>query len=273
MLDQLTKRLADFIALDQDNIELPDVAVVLGSGLSQIADYLKDPKELSFDDAPGMKRSGTTGHPGRFILGEIANKKVLFMQGRMHYYEGHSIQDVVLPIRAMAKLGINNLVLTNAAGAVNRAYKPGNIMLIKDHISLFCPSPLRGPNMDDLGPRFPDQTHVYDPIFIQRVKEVALEANVRLREGVYCYTQGPQYETPAEIDLIGRLGADAVGMSTVPEAIVASHAGMRVLALSGITNMAAGISVAALSHEDVMQAGRKLGLDVLKILIGILPKL
>lgn len=250
--------------------ERPDVAIVLGSGLSQIADHLHAPRILSFDDAPGMKSSGTVGHQGRFILGDIKGRTILFMQGRMHYYEGHDIDAVVLAVRAMAIAGIDKLILTNAAGAVNRAYKAGNIALIKDHISLFCPSPLRGVNDERIGPRFPDQTHVYDPALMSLARQAAETVNVRLRESVYCYTQGPQYETPAEIDLLGRLGADLVGMSTVAEAIAANHAGMRVLALSGVTNMAAGISQQVLAHEDVMRTGRMLGIDLLKLLVEIL---
>lgn len=268
VLKQLTEVLREFLRDDP-----PELAIVLGSGLGQIAEYLKNPRILPYDDAPGMKVSGTAGHNGRFILGEVKDKTVLFLQGRMHYYEGHEMDEVVLAIRAMACVGIRQLILTNAAGAVNRAYRPADIALIKDHIGLFCPSPLRGANLDDLGPRFPDQTHVYDPALMLLAKEVAEAAKIKLREGVYCFTKGPQYETPAEIDMLGRLGADLVGMSTVPEAIAASHAGMRVLAFSGITNMAAGIAREALSHDEVLRNGRKLGVDMLKLLVGIIEAL
>lgn len=258
--------LADFFDGEQ-----PELAVVLGSGFGQIADQMVAARILSFDQLPGMKLSATQGHAGRFVLGELRERTVLFMQGRMHYYEGNEIEDVVLAVRAMKLAGIDKLILTNAAGAVNRAFKPGQLMLVKDHISLFCPSPLRGENDAGVGPRFPDQTHVYDPAFMSLAFEVAEKTKLRLQDGVYCYTQGPQYETPAEIDMLGRLGADAVGMSTVAEAIAASHAGMRILALSGITNMAAGISNQSLSHDDVLQTGRRLSVDLLKLLWELIP--
>lgn len=265
VLQQLTEALRDFF-----RNEPPELAVVLGSGLGQIADQVKNPRILPFDEAPGMKVSGTQGHSGRFVLGEVKDKRVLFLQGRMHYYEGHSMEEVVLAVRAMALSGVHLLILTNAAGAVNRAYRPADVALIKDHISLFCPSPLRGPNDDSIGQRFPDQTHVYDPELMLLAKSIAEQQKIRLRESVYCFTAGPQYETPSEIDMLGRLGADLVGMSTVPEAIAATHAGMRVLAFSGITNMAAGISKDRLSHDEVLRNGRRLGTDMIKLLAGII---
>lgn len=261
--------LADTL-LDFFRSEPPVLAVVLGSGLGQLADSVQDARVLSYRDAPGMKVSGTAGHEGRFVLGEFKGRRVVFLQGRMHYYEGHEMDEVVLAVRALAVAGVSQLILTNAAGAVNRAYKRGDIALIQDHISLFCPSPLRGPNDDDLGPRFPDQTHAYDPAFLVVARLAAARLGLRLRESVYCYTRGPQYETPAEIEFLGRLGADLVGMSTVPEVIAATHAGMRVLAFSGVTNMAAGISAEALSHEDVMRTGRVIGSDMTRLLGAVI---
>ncbi len=241
----------------------PQCCIVLGSGLSSLADALDDCIELPYSCIPGFPEVTVTGHEGTLILGMLEKTPVLLLKGRFHYYEGHSIDNVVFPIRVMIELGIKSLILTNAAGGINQKMKPGDLMIIKDHIGLFCESPLRGENIDSYGPRFPDQSTVYAWKEAIRFTE---ELGIPAYPGIYAYAKGPMYETPAEIRVFTLLGADAVGMSTVPEAIVASHGGMEVVGISCITNFAAGILDQPLSHKEVMEVG-KLAANNLKNLI------
>ena len=233
-----------------------EIGIVLGSGLGSMADEIQNGVAIPYADIPGSPSSTAPGHKGELILGELGGRGCVAMRGRFHFYEGYSMNQVVFLVRVMATIGVRSLILTNAAGGVNRAMRPGDLMLITDHIGLDSDSPLRGPNFEMLGPRFNDQTHVYDPEYLRLARTVASGLNILLREGIYYYAKGPSYETPAEIRAIGILGGDAVGMSTVPEAVCANHAGMRGLGISCITNMAAGIVDGALNHDEVLSIGQ-----------------
>ena len=237
----------------------PKVLLILGSGLGALGDQVEDPIVVPYAEVPHMKRSTAPDHKGQFVFGRLSGKDVAVMQGRLHTYEGWSFADVSYPVRVLRLLGAETLIVTNAAGAVNREFDVGDIMLITDHIKLFGVSPLCGPNIDEFGPRFPDMSHVYTPVLQEAARKAAENLDIRLREGVYMYFPGPQYETPAEVRLARTLGADAVGMSTVPEAITAAHCGMRVLGFTLCTNMAAGVLDQPLSGEEVIAAGQAAG--------------
>ena len=230
-----------------------DIGMVLGSGLGGLADELQDAVAISYKDIPYFPVSTVFGHKGRLVVGTLEGKRVMCMQGRFHYYEGYGMDQVVFPIQVMHALGINNLLVTNAAGGVNSSYKPGDLMLITDHIKLIADSPMRGPNYDTLGERFFDMTNAYDKRLSALAKEEAKRLGITLHEGVYMFFAGPSYETPAEVRAARILGSDAVGMSTVPEALAASHMRMKVLGISCITNMAAGILDQPLNHAEVME--------------------
>lgn len=251
----------------------PEIAIILGSGLGPLAKEVENPVVFKYDTVPHFKASTIPGHAGELIAGEICGKKVLVMNGRFHYYEGHEMDVVTFPIRVFSKLGIKRLVVTNAAGGLKDSLNPGSIMLINDHLSFMCPSPLRGPNLDEFGPRFKDMTEVYTLSLRNIAKEVAAKNNIPLDEGVYCYFRGPQYETPAEIRAAKMIGADAAGMSTVPEAMVARHCGMEVLGLSLITNKAAGLSAGELSHTEVTAIAKKAEKDMVTLVKNILSEL
>lgn len=231
----------------------PEIGIVLGSGLGDFARLVDRKAEVSYASLPGFPVSTVAGHAGKLIFGYVRSVPVVVMQGRVHYYEGYSMEQVVAPIRLMGLLGAKKLLLTNAAGGVNTSFTPGDLMLITDHISAFVPSPLRGENPQELGPRFPDMSRVYDKEMGRAVFEAGEKLGESLQQGVYLQWQGPNYETPAEIRMFRTLGADAVGMSTVCEAIAARHMGLRVCAVSCITNMACGILPQPLSHEEVQQ--------------------
>jgi len=233
----------------------PRIALVLGSGLGGFADDFDDAVAIPYEDIPGFVRSTAEGHAGRLVIGNVDSIPVLAMQGRVHYYEGYSLEEVTFPIRVFNLLGIKTLVLTNAAGGINVQLTQGALMMISDHVNLMGVNPLVGPNDERFGPRFPDMSAVYSPELQELVVEEAKAINVAVRRGIYGALSGPSYETPAEIHLLRNLGADAVGMSTVPEAIVARHMGIEVLGISCITNMAAGISDEPINHEEVMATG------------------
>jgi len=233
----------------------PRIALVLGSGLGGFADDFDEAVAIPYEDIPGFVRSTAQGHAGRLVIGKVDSIPVVAMQGRVHYYEGYSLEEVTFPVRVFNLLGIKTLVLTNAAGGINVQLTQGALMMISDHVNLMGVNPLRGPNDERFGPRFPDMSAVYSPELQELVIEEARAINVEVRRGVYGALSGPSYETPAEIHLLRTLGADAVGMSTVPEAIVARHMGIEVLGISCITNMAAGISDAPINHEEVMATG------------------
>ena len=233
----------------------PRIAIVLGSGLGGFADDFEEAVGIPYEDIPGFVRSTAQGHAGKLVVGQVDNVPLLAMQGRVHYYEGYSLEEVTFPIRTFNLLGIKTLVLTNAAGGINVQLTQGALMVISDHLNLMGNNPLRGVNDDRFGPRFPDMSAVYSPELQELVVEEAKTIGVEVRRGIYGALSGPSYETPAEIHLLRNLGADAVGMSTVPEAIVARHMGMQVLGISCITNMAAGISDEPINHEEVMATG------------------
>ena len=250
-----------------------DIAIVLGSGLGDFGKDLTNPTELSYDCIPGFPHATVPGHAGKFIMGDLAGKRVLLMSGRFHSYEGHPMEDVVMPIRVMARLGVKKLILTNAAGGVNVDFYPGILMMITDFINLTGKNPLIGPNLDAFGPRFPDMTYAFDPALRELTKQAAREKDIDLQKGVYCWMNGPTYETPAEVRMARFLGADAVGMSTVPETIAAVHAGIKVLGISCITNMAAGIMREPINHEEVMEMGRKVRDEFAVLLTCVVGKM
>ena len=235
----------------------PDVALVLGSGLGGFAENIRIETEISYSDIPGFPVSTVPGHAGKFIFGYLGDKKIVCMKGRIHFYEGYDISDVVLPARLMKMMGAKILFLTNAAGGLGEGFSAGDLMLITDHISVFAPNPLIGPNLDELGPRFPDMSNVYKKDLQDVIRAVARENGIDLKEGVYCQCTGPSFESPAEIKMLAKLGVSAVGMSTVNEAIAANHMGMRICGVSCISNLAAGISGEPLSHEEVQEAADK----------------
>ena len=245
-------------------------AIVLGSGLGAFADAVENAVRIPYSEIPNFARSTVEGHAGQLVLGEVAGVPVAVQQGRFHYYEGYDMQQVMLPVRAFGVMGIRNLILTNAAGSLDVDMRPGSLMLITDHLNCLGVNPLRGPNDERFGPRFPDMTEVYDREFNQiAAEEASCIARERfaagkdrqltdfLSRGTYCALSGPTYETPAEIHMYRQLGADAVGMSTVPEAIAAKHQGMRVLGISCITNLAAGMTAQNIDHSEVMETGLK----------------
>ena len=253
----------------------PRIAVVLGSGLGGFADDFEEPVAIPYDEIPGFVRSTAQGHAGRMVIGKIDGIPVLAMQGRLHYYEGYSLEEVTFPVRTFGLLGIKTLILTNASGGINVQLSQGALMVISDHVNLMGVNPLRGPNDDRFGPRFPDMSAVYSPELQELVVEEAKGIGIEVRRGIYGALSGPSYETPAEIHLLRNLGADAVGMSTVPEAIVARHMGLEVLGISCITNMAAGISDEPINHEEVMATGdrvRETFTELLRNVIGAINK-
>ncbi len=231
----------------------PEIGIILGSGLGAFAEKLRKVAEISYRDIEGFPVSTVSGHEGKFIFGYLAEVPVICMQGRVHYYEGYTMSDVVMPVRLMKLLGAKAVILTNAAGGISEKLRAGDLMLINDHISSFVPSPLIGANVDELGTRFPDMSRVYDEELSCVIRDTARALSVDLKEGVYVQTSGPNYESPAEIRMYSVLGADAVGMSTACEAVAATHAGLRVCAISCISNLAAGISKNPLSHEEVKE--------------------
>ena len=236
----------------------PEIMVVLGSGLGGVADIVEDAAVIPYGDIHGFARSTAPDHAGRLVVGRLAGKCVMVMQGRFHYYEGYEPEQVVFPINVAHVMGIKKLILTNAAGAINIGYSVGDIMLIRDHIKLCAPTPFRGVNIPELGPRFFDMTYTYSPRLRDSARKNASELGIRLQEGVYFYFTGPQFETPAEIKAARLLGGDAAGMSTVYEAIAASHCGMEVLGLSLMTNMAAGVLPEKLSGSDVVETANRM---------------
>ena len=252
----------------------PRVGLVLGSGLGSFADSLEERVAIPYEKIPNFPVStGVVGHAGELVFGNVGKTSVVVLSGRVHFYEGRPFSDVVFPARVLARLGVGAVILTNAAGGIRRSFKPGDLMLISDHINGFGSNPLIGPNEDALGPRFPDMSAVYDPALRRIAKAEARRLRIPLREGVYAGLHGPSYETPAEIRAYARLGAHAVGMSTVPEAIVLRHAGVRVLGISTITNMAAGILPKPLNHEEVLTTTKRIGSRFVKLLTAIVPRI
>ena len=249
------------------------VAVVLGSGLGAFAEDLTDAVAIPYDEIPGFARATVEGHAGRLVIGKAGEVAIAAMQGRFHFYEGYSLEEVTFPTRVLKLLGVQTLVLTNAAGALNIEFTPGSLMVISDQLNLLGDNPLRGENDPRFGPRFPDLSSVYAPELQALVINEANQMGLDVRRGVYAALSGPSYETPAEIHMIRNLGADAVGMSTVPEAIVARHMNMRVVGISCITNLAAGVSDAPVDHTQVMATGESVRVQFSELLRRIIPRL
>lgn len=248
----------------------PDIGLILGSGLGSFAETLEQPVGIPTSEIPNYPRSTVSGHEGKLIFGWIGNKKIIAIKGRVHYYEGYCMESVTFSVRVMHELGVRSLIVTNAAGAVNPQFSPGDLMLITSHINFFFDNPLCGPNDDNIGQRFPDMEEDYDRRYIQLAERTALALKIRTQRGVYCASSGPTYETRAEVKMFQRLGADAVGMSTVPEVIVARYYGMRVLGISCITNLGTGISPVPLSHEEVTETANRIKKDFENLLHQII---
>jgi purine-nucleoside phosphorylase len=249
------------------------VALVLGSGLGAFADDLEDAVAIPYEEIPGFARSTVEGHAGRLVAGRVAGVPVVVQQGRFHFYEGYALDEVTFPVRVLGLLGVKSLVLTNAAGGLNNSFKQGALMLISDHLNLMGVNPLRGANDARFGTRFPDMSDVYDREFQEAAICEAQAMKIELKRGIYAALSGPSYETPAEIRMLRALGADAVGMSTVPEAIVARHMGLKVLGISCITNMAAGVLDRPIDHAEVMETGEQVRTIFTELLRRTIPKL
>ena len=250
----------------------PEIAIVLGSGLGELADEYCEIK-LAYSEIPGFPVSTVKGHDGNLVFAKVNGKNVMMMQGRFHFYEGHSMQTVTYPIKIMKKLGVETILITNAAGGVNPYFKPSSLMIIKDHINFMGTNPLIGPNDDTLGERFPDMSEVYTKSLREIAHTCSKNLNIPVEEGIYIALTGPTYETPAEVNMVRTLGADAVGMSTVPEAIVASYLKMKVLGISCICNSAAGISTVGLSHKEVLEAAEKAKTNFKKLVLEIIKSI
>src|SRR5262245_11179472 len=251
----------------------PRVAVVLGSGLGGVADAVEDGADVPYGEIPYFVKSTVEGHDGKLIIGSCGGVDVVLMKGRFHFYEGYSMEEVTLPVRVFSLIGAGSLILTNAAGGTAPHLSPSSLMVITDHINMMGENPLRGSNDTRFGPRFQDMTEVYAPAYIEAAHEAAREIGVVLHEGVYMALRGPSYETPAEIRMIRKLGADAVGMSTVPEAIVARHCGMKILAISCISNVAAGLSTGVITHSEVIEVGTRAGTQLAELIVQVIPKI
>ncbi|EOS8035842.1 purine-nucleoside phosphorylase [Enterococcus hirae] len=249
-LSEMLQETTQFIL--EKGVKEIDFGLILGSGLGELAEEIEEAIVIPYDQIPFFPTSTVVGHAGQLVYGTLSGKKVLAMQGRFHFYEGHSMQTVTYPVRVMAALKAHSVIVTNASGGVNESFVPGDLMLITDHINFTGQNPLIGPNEDEIGPRFPDMSEAYTLTYREVAKEAASQLDLTLKEGVYMGYSGPTYETPAEIRMSRTMGADAVGMSTVPEVIVAAHSGLKVLGISCITNLAAGMQ-ANLNHEEVVE--------------------
>lgn len=254
----------------------PRVGLILGSGLNALADSVQNADFIPYSDLPNWPVSTVHGHAGRLVIGELEGQPVFVMQGRTHFYEGYSMSQITLPVRVMLRLGLEMMIVTNAAGGINPDFSPGDVMLITDNLNIVGMSganPLMGPNIDELGPRFPDMSRSYDLELMATARKVASESNILLREGVYCGLSGPSFESPADLRFLHMAGADSVGMSTVPEVIVARHGGLRVLGFSGISNKANLDGSTITTHEEVIEAGRVITPKIEKIIRGVLRSL
>lgn len=251
----------------------PQIAVILGSGLGALAAEIRADATIPYADIPSFPRSTVEGHAGQLIVGRLEGKAVVAMQGRVHFYEGYSLADIVFPVRVMRMLGAQVLIVSNAAGGINRQWHAGDLMIIADHINFMGSNPLIGPNDSGVGPRFPDMSQAYDPEFIALAERAAVAEGMPIRKGVYLGVHGPSYETPAELRMLGRWGADAVGMSTVPEVIAARHMGMRVLGISAITDMATGEQVQKVTHDQVIAMAKQVEPKFIRLVKRILREM
>lgn len=269
-IDETAQKVRNLISIQ------PIVGIILGSGLNDLADSIQDAVHIPYGELPNFPVSTVEGHKGRFVIGHLEGRPVLVMQGRIHYYEGYTMGQVTLPVRIMQRLGIPSMIVTNAAGGVHPDFQPGDVMLITDQLNLMGMSglnPLMGPNLDEIGPRFPDMSQPYDRVYCDQARKVAVEHGITLREGVYAGLSGPSFESPADLRFLRLAGADAVGMSTVPEVIIARHGNMRVLGLSGISNKANLDGSTITTHDEVIAAGKVITPKIEKIIRGLLPVL
>ncbi len=253
--------------------EKPEIGIILGSGLGDLADKVEDRVEVKYDEVPNMPVSTVKGHAGQFVFGKLNGKRVVMMQGRVHYYEGNKMEDVVLPVHIMKKIGVEKIIVTNAAGGVNTEFKPGDLMIITDHINFAFDNPLIGKNQDEFGPRFPDMSCAYNKELVNVAQKTAEDLKIKVKQGTYFMMTGPTYETPAEIKMVRILGGDAVGMSTVPEVIAANHCGMKILGISCITNMAAGILNQPLNHKEVIETSNMVKDKFISLISEIIKKI
>lgn len=251
----------------------PKIGVILGSGLGAFVDQLTDAKVIPYTDIPHFNAPTVEGHSGNLIFGKVGGREIVVLQGRIHYYEGHSMETVVFPTRTLAMLGCEVLILTNSAGGFGDTMQAGDFMIIEDHINLMGTNPLMGPNIKELGPRFPDLTEAYDTKLIQLMEETFRSLSIKYHKGIYCGVSGPTYETPAEVRYLKMIGGKAVGMSTVPEAIAANHLGLRVAALSCITNLAAGLNRQKLSHQEVTETAKQVEQKFIQFLVSFISKI
>lgn len=267
----MIKDTLDYLETYTDDFK-PEIGIVLGSGLGDLADQYCE-FAVPFSNIPNFAKSTVEGHKGRLVFAQINGKKVVMMQGRIHYYEGHSMQEITYPIKVMKKLGVKTVILTNAAGGINKSFRPGDLMVITDHINFMGANPLVGPNDSLMGPRFPDMTDVYNKDLIKIVDAASRILNLNLKHGVYFASSGPSYETPAEIKMARYMGADAAGMSTVPEAIVANYCGMKVIGISCITNYASGISNKKLTHNEVIETANSVKTKFKELILLVLKNI
>ncbi|MDN4594125.1 purine-nucleoside phosphorylase [Polycladomyces subterraneus] len=273
-MEEMLKKIKEAAEFIEERLTVrPEIGLILGSGLGVLADEIEDAVKIPYETIPHFPVSTVEGHAGQLVIGKLEGKSVITMQGRFHLYEGYPLTAVTFPIRVMKALGVRRMIVTNAAGGVNESFEPGDLMLIRDHLNLTGRNPLIGPNHPELGVRFPDMSEAYAASLRELAQTVAKEQGLRLREGVYAGLLGPSYETPAEIRMLRKLGADAVGMSTVPEVIVARHAGIEVLGISCISNMAAGILPQPLSHEEVMETAERVKEKFIRLVKGILNQM
>lgn len=269
-IDKMAKAVQDKVSLQ------PKTAMILGSGLGILSEAVENATVIPYQDIPNWPVSTVEGHAGNLMIGTLEEKDILVMNGRLHYYEGYTMEQVTLPIRVLQRLGIENLIVTNAAGGVNQTFTPGNPMLITDHLNLLGmagPNPLRGPNLETFGPRFPDMSRAYDRELGEIARQAAADLEITLYEGVYVCLAGPSFETPAELRFLSSIGVDAVGMSTVPEVIVANHGGQRVLGISGITNKSSLYGEKMTTHEEVIATGEILAPKMVKLLKSVVARL
>ena len=262
----------DFILSKLDHTQLPDIALILGSGLGELADSIENAVRIEYKDIPYFPVSTVAGHKGQLVIGNLEGKKVIAMQGRFHYYEGYSMQEITFPVYVMKALGVNTLFVTNACGGMNKEFEPGDLMIITDHINFTGDNPLIGANLDEFGPRFPDMSRAYNRELISLTEQIADKKGIKVQKGVYSAISGPTYMTPAELIMLARIGADTVGMSTVPEVIIANHAGIKVLGISLVTDMAIGEELEPLTHEQVVAVAEKSKNKFIDLLRGVLQE-
>lgn len=270
----MEKRIKDIATFIEAQLpQKPTLGIILGSGLGSFADEFENAVRIPYESVEGLPKSTVEGHKGQFVFGQVGKHYVMAMQGRFHFYEGYGMQEVTMPVRIMAELGVKIMIVTNAAGGVNKAFVPGDLMLINDHIHFVQSNPLIGKNLDKYGPRFPDASQTYHKPYIEMTHRIAGKMGMTLREGVYFYFSGPNYETPAEIRMVRTLGGDAVGMSTVPEAMVACHSGIKVLGISCITNCAAGILDQPLNHKEVIETADRIKKSFVELMRAIVHEI